>query len=251
MMYRAILAALPIALSVTVTGASASSYQELFPNPDGLDQQQQLRNVGWCGGNAGDPFCENRPGDTNPDTDNDGGEGAVSVGNGQDGAPGFLFWSQKGINADKYVYTEEFGWQTALFESLSWWQRDSSDVEGTRLMFEIDDGDWYVSKEFWNSTNDDAWEQKTVTDLSALSFVNYGAVAGGLLPGGDVETGSAVALPDGAVTAWGFSWNKALEGNKRIDSVELHTSPIPLPPAAALMLAGLGGLGVIRARRAT
>src|SRR6056297_1155681 len=122
---KTVLASAGVALALMAGSASASIYQELFPNPNGVDQQQQLRNVGWCGGNAGDPACANRPGDTDPDTDNDGGEGAVSVGTGQDGDAGFAFWSQKGINADGFLFTEEFSFDLTPQTVFTWFQRDS------------------------------------------------------------------------------------------------------------------------------
>lgn len=244
-MTRNTIVAASIACVALSSNAFALQYNETFPS--GAEQVEQLRTVGWCGGNAGDPICLNRPSD--PGNRNfDSNEGAVSVGVGQDGTNGFAFFSQPATHADGFLFTQEFVFNTSDFISLSWYQRDNTSADETRLAFEIG-GNWFVESTGRKSSSSTAWEKFTVNDLSTLSFVNYGVGGNGgtLLPSGDAAGGFAAGLPTGIVTSWGFAWDDRTGSTNRIDTIELHV--VPLPAAAWLLLAVSGGLIAAKRRR--
>jgi hypothetical protein len=181
-------------------------------------QDEKLRLEGWCGGNAGDQFCNNPPGTVA----NQGGEGAISVGNGQGDTPGFAFWSQTAINADSFLYTEEFAGTTNLSE-LTWHQRDgrnTTDSDPMRVAFKIG-STWYISTTVWTQPNNAAWVEQTA-DLTTLTFFSRPQI-GTTLPDGSVPVGGTpvVNLPDGQVAAFGFWWDGPKTATSRIDNVRL------------------------------
>jgi hypothetical protein len=209
--------------SLAFVGAAAHAadvtvYEEKFPST-GMQppsQDEKLRLEGWCGGNAGDQFCNNPPGTVA----NQGGEGAISVGFGQDGDRGFAFWSQTAINADSFLYTEEFAGTTNL-SKLTWYQRDSG-VEPMRVAFKIG-STWFISTDTWIQPASGEWLPQTA-DLTALSFFSRTQI-GTILPDGGVPgPGPVVSLPDGQVAAFGFWWDGPKGAISRIDNVKL-TSP--------------------------
>lgn len=212
--------ALMVALVIGAKAAAAdvTAYEETFPSP-GVQpptQDQQLRIEGWCGGNAGDQFCNNPPGTTA----NQGGEGAISTGNGQDGAPGFAFWSQTAIGADSFLYTAEVEGLSGL-GSVSWYQRDSG-VEPLRLAFKIG-STWYISDQVWTQPNSAQWQLQSA-DLDSLTFFTRTQV-GTTLPDGGVPIASpSVTLPSGELAAFGFWWDGPKNANSRIDTVKLFAA---------------------------
>jgi len=191
-------------------------YQETFPWTDTTTQDLELRDQGWCGGNAGDKFCDNAP-----VTDaNQGGEGAISSGNGPDETPGFAFWSQTGINADSFLYTDEFPFDSSQLISVTWKQRNSGD-DPARLAFRIG-SDWYISDQtFVDDTN--TWVTTTV-DLSSLTFFLRSDDDNDptTLPGGGVPASpGGLSLPAGTVNAFGFWWDGPKTATSRVDDVTL------------------------------
>ncbi len=204
---------------IAANAADVTIYEETFPSPGAQPptQDQQLRIEGWCGGNAGDQFCNNPPGTVA----NQGGEGAISVGAGQGGSPGFAFWSQKGINADSFLYTEEVS-GTSRLSAVTWYQRDSGS-EPLHLAFKIG-STWYVSDQVWTQPDSSQWLQQTA-DVPALTFFTRTQI-GTTLPDGSVPvTSPAVSLPlDQPLAAFGFWWNGPKGNTSRIDTVRLAVS---------------------------
>jgi hypothetical protein len=241
-------------------------YQETFPwtgtqqNPQAQDKE--LRNQGWCGGNAGDSFCNNPPSTAPGDPPNEGGEGAISAdpGGGSTVTPSqninndpqgplvtdsFAFWSQTRISAKSFLYTNEYSLQSSRVLSVSWDQRDSSD-DPTHLAFCID-GQWHVSQDSW-SNDSDSWAN-TAVDLAGLTFFVVGACSD-TLPGGDINVAPGGPLPSGLITAFGFWWDSDKTGTSRVDNVRLigKVDSVPaLSPWAVVILAGL--LAIIGMRR--
>jgi hypothetical protein len=274
---RANVALLVLAASVGTSAAFGQTvvtlYQETFPWTDTQDdpaQDNELRNQGWCGGNAGDEFCNNPPQDGD-DPPNEGGEGAISVSAGSDVTPSeninnnpqgplvtdaFAFWSQSDINAQSFMYTQEYQPQVSQVTAVSWDQRDNGD-DPTHLAFCVD-GQWHVSDQFWSNNSGD-WAN-TEVDLSSLTFFVVGPCPG-TLPGGGVPTTSdALSLPSGQITAFGFWWDSNKTANSRFDNVRLLgiddtdrpvVEPIPaISGVGAVTLAlGLMGLGGFFARQ--
>lgn len=187
-------------------------YQEKFPfTTIGASQDEELRNQGWCGGNAGDAFCDNPPGTVA----NQGGEGAISVGTGEDGDVGFAFWSQRAISADSFLYTDEYMFNSSELTSVTWYERDSG-TDPTHLAFRIGT-DWYISDQTWFDNSGD-WVLKTA-DLSTLTFFKRSGAAA-TLPDGGVSLGG-LELPAGQVNAFGFWWDGPKTANSRVDTVTL------------------------------
>jgi hypothetical protein len=215
----ALLVALLASFGATAHGADVTVYEETFPSTgvQPPSQDEKLRLEGWCGGNAGDQFCNNPPGTVA----NQGGEGAISVGFGQDGERGFAFWSQTRINADSFLYTEEFAGTSNLSE-LTWYQRDgsnTSDSDPMRVAFKIG-STWYISTTVWTQPNNAAWVEQTA-DLLTLGFFARPQI-GTILPDGGVPgPGPAVFLPDGQIVAFGFWWDGPKGSTSRIDNVRL------------------------------
>ena len=239
------LAVLPTAICGLFTlvslDAQAALFTETFPSTGdfaGVVQGQdlELRAQGWCGGNAGDAFCSNPPGTVA----NQGGEGAISVGNGPDGTAGFAFWSQTGINADSFLYTQKAPFNTAQVPAITWQQRDSGN-DPTHLALKIG-GNWFISDQTWNN-NSSEW-QLQAADLGALTFFVRSQPDPDVLPGGGTAPGGLPLPSDQIVSAFGFWWDGPKTGTSRIDDV----TAVPLPAAAWMMLAGLGAIGVLRRR---
>lgn len=229
--------------------AAAALYSERFPFNGGT-QDQALRNEGWCGGNGGDPFCNNPVGGPG---DNQGGEGAISAGGtGPDGEIGFAFWSQKGTNADSFLYTDEFSFNTSINPVVSWFQRDSAAGDATdpaRVALKIG-SDWYVSGETFShvGANADDWQAQSAT-LADLTYFTI-AQSGNLLPDIDttrdgIPTAFAALPADATVDAFGFWWGDDKVATSRFDDV--HVTPIP--GAAVLFASGVAALGYARRRR--
>lgn len=260
---RGLLAAFVGGFFVAATGADAASlsYTEDFTFPAGATSQDAaLRGapINWCGGNAGDSVCDNPVAGSG--SANEGGEGAISASSDlfdADGNPGdFMFWSQRRINADSWLFTESAPFHTGGQIELNWFQRDSirrGDADPTRLFFRIGT-DYYVSNETFKNPNNDksaaGWLQFTVdpTSLTYAMFDNSAMPL--LLPDLDFAAGSAV-LPEAAmVDAFGFYWDGPKSTIARFDNVELTASPIPLPAGGVLLVAGLGALVVTQRRTA-
>ncbi|MCU0855552.1 MAG: VPLPA-CTERM sorting domain-containing protein [Rhodobacteraceae bacterium] len=236
MTFRSVISALAVAAGLTLpAAASAATYTETFPY-SGPNQEQSLASAGWCGGNAGDAYCQAPT----------GGEGAVSSGTGRGGTQGFAFWSQRGIGADSFLFTDEFTFRTSANPILSWYQRDSGVSDPMRIALLIGT-DWYIS--------DTVYQQPVVTDwllrsaeLDTLTWFVRGT--GGntaILPGGGVGTGGVLLPADQLVSAFGFWWDGPKTANSRIDDVTVNV--IPVPAALPLLLAGLGGLALVARRR--
>jgi hypothetical protein len=231
-----------LALAITAFGASsvsAATYKETFPYT-GPTQEQSLRDQGWCGGNAGDAFCNNSA----------VGEGAISVGAGVDGTPGFAFWSQTRIGADSFLYTNEFTFRTSQKPVLSWYQRDSRNGQGladpARIALLIGT-DWYISDTTYSSASATDWMLMTA-DLGALTWFLRGT--GGnpaVLPDGGVGTGGSALPADQLVSAFGFWWDGPKSATNRFDDVSV--SVVPVPAALPLLLAGMGALAFAARRR--
>jgi hypothetical protein len=198
--------------------AQVPLYQEKFPyETGGGTQDEQLRSQGWCGGNAGDQFCDNPPGTGA----NNGGEGAISTGNGQDGDPGFAFWSQTGIGADSFLYTDEITFASSELSSITWYQRDSAN-DPLHLAFRIGT-DWYISDQTWTQPIASTWVPQTV-DLSSLTFFQR-SQSGTALPDGSVPSSpGGLSLPSGDVNAFGFWWDGPKSNTSRVDTVTLLTA---------------------------
>jgi hypothetical protein len=232
-----------LALAITAFGAasaSAATYTETFPYT-GPTQEQSLRDQGWCGGNAGDAFCNNLA----------GGEGAISTGNGVGGTQGFAFWSQTAVNADSFLYTNEFTFRTSQKPVLSWYQRDSARngvTDPARIALLIGTS-WYISDTTYSHVSATDWVLKTA-DLGALTWFVRGT--GGntsVLPNGGVGTGGALLPTDQLVSAFGFWWDGPKVATSRFDDVSV--SVVPVPAALPLLLAGIGALAIAARRRKT
>jgi MYXO-CTERM domain-containing protein len=245
--------------SVPVAASSMILYQETFPWTGTFSQDAELRNQGWCGGNAGDAFCNN-PQVPGPGSPNQGGEGAISVSAGSTVTPSvninnnpqpplvtdaFAFWSQTGINAQSFMYTEEYMLDVALLDSVMWDQRDNV-ADPMHLAFRILD-DWYISEQTFTQPDNTQWIAQSA-ELASLSFFQ---IDGGgdlsTLPGGNSGPLFA-ALPAGTINAFGVWWDSDKTGNSRIDNFKLLTADAPLPGTLWLMAAALVGLAAKRRR---
>jgi hypothetical protein len=219
-------------------GSAAATYTETFPFDPAFSQEGNLPLVGWCGGNAGDAFCQTPV----------GGEGAVSAGAGLGGAPGFAFWSKTGQNADSFLFTDEFTFRTGQNPILSWHQRDSGVSDPMHIALLVGT-DWYIS--------DATFQQPLVTDWILMSaqldmltwFVRGTGGNTSVLPGGGVATGGVLLPEDELVSAFGFWWDGPKTATSRIDDVSV--SIVPVPAALPLLLAGIGGLALVARRRKT
>ena len=233
--------ALSLALLLSVPGAggaAAATYTETFPY-SGPTQEQSLRNEGWCGGNAGDLFCDNIS----------GGEGAISQGIGVGGTQGFAFWSQTAIGADSFLYTTEFTFRTSQGPRLSWGQRDSarSGVTDPARIALLVGTDWYISDTTYSHVSATDWMLMSA-DLGALTwFVRGTGGTPSVLPGGGLGTGGIVLPADQIVGAFGFWWDGPKVATSRFDDVSI--SVVPTPTALPLLLAGLGALALAARRR--
>jgi hypothetical protein len=228
--------ALTAGLSFAAVAASAATYTETFPFDPAFNQEENLPLVGWCGGNAGDAYCQSPV----------GGEGAVSSGIGRDGTPGFAFWSKKGQNADSFLFTDEFTFRTSEKPVLSWYQRDGGTSDPMRIALLIGT-DWYISDTIYQHASTTDWMLMSA-ELDMLTWFVRGT--GGdtsVLPGGGVGTGGTFLASDQLVSAFGFWWDGPKTANSRIDDVSV--SFVPVPAALPLLLAGLGGLALVARRR--
>jgi hypothetical protein len=209
-----------VSLLLGGAGVRAQTYQESFPST-GIQpptQDEQLRLQGWCGGNAGDVGCANPPGTPA----NQGGEGAISTGAGQDGAAGFAFWSQTGIGADSFLYTEEIAGSSFVgLTSMSWYQRDSgSDPLHVAVMIE---DDWYISDSTFTQPDSTMWLLQSIDFTTSTFFTR--TQTGNTLPDGGVGVGGA-ALPTGQpIDAVGFWWDGPKTATSRIDNVTVQGVP--------------------------
>jgi hypothetical protein len=227
-----------ILLALTASRAAAATYTETFPY-SGPTQEESLRDQGWCGGNAGDAFCNSIA----------GGEGAISTGNGVGGTQGFAFWSQTGINADSFLYTTEFTFRTSQNPVLSWYQRDSarSGVTDPARIALLLGTDWYISDTTWSHVSATDWVLMSA-DLAALTwFVRGTGGDSSVLPDGGVATGGTALPADQFVSAFGFWWDGPKVATSRFDDVSV--SVVPLPATLPLMIAGLGALAFAARRR--
>ena len=237
MTFRSMIAATTFAtaLSLPAAGASAATYTETFPYT-GPTQEQSLRNAGWCGGNAGDAYCQT------PVV----GEGAISSGNGRDGAPGFAFWSKKGQHADSFLFTDEFAFRTSRNPVLSWYQLDSGTSDPIHIALLIGT-DWYISDQTYRHASATDWMLMSAKLGSLTWFVRGTGGNTAIFPGGGVGTGGSLLPADALVSAFGFWWDGPKTANSRIDDVSV--SIVPVPGALPLLLAGLGGLAFVARRR--
>lgn len=238
-MTRIVSAGLLLASALAVTPAAASTLLHQSFDYAGPTQDEALRapSVGWCGGNAGDTFCGNSPGTIA----NQGGEGAVSTGNGVGGTQGFAFWSQTGINADSFLYTHIVSFETQEAGTrLSWFQSDSDPV-GTRIAL-LSGSSWYISDQVFsyvrNFTGDWGALSAVVEDLTYFQRDTGGNPS--VLPGGGVGTGGLSLTLGATVDALGFWWDGPKSNTSRIDEVSL--APVPVPGALPLLIAALVGL---------
>ncbi|WP_295885900.1 VPLPA-CTERM sorting domain-containing protein [uncultured Thiohalocapsa sp.] len=247
-----------------ITGAANGNivYQETFPFTRELTQDAELRNQGWCGGNAGDAFCNN-PQVPGPGSPNQGGEGAISASPGSTVTPSldinnnpqgplavdaFAFWSQTGTNAQSFMYTQEYMLDVAMLDAVMWDQRDSS-ADAMHLAFRILD-DWYISEQTFTQPDASQWIAQSAS-LASLSFFQ---IDGGgdqtILPGGD--SGPLFAsLPAGTINAFGVWWDSDKTHTSRIDNFKLVAAEAPLPGTLWLVggaLAGMAGMRRLRAK---
>jgi hypothetical protein len=263
------LAALALAAFVTPAHSAEILYQETFPytgTQADPSQDNELRNQGWCGGNAGDAFCDNPPGTVA----NNGGEGAISSGAGSTETPSqdinndpqgpvvtdaFAFWSQKAINADSFMYTQEFSLRASQLEQVQWDQSDSAETQADALHLAFRIGtDWYISDQSftYQRPSSGVWSPQTA-NVSALTFF---MVDGGgdpsTLPGGGVQSGG-LSLPDAPINAFGVWWDGPKTGNSRIDNFILRGQPAPVPAletwSVLLLALTLVGVAMVRLNR--
>jgi hypothetical protein len=254
-----VLVLLALGLLTAGAGHAAILYQETFPySTAATGQDQELRNQGWCGGNAGDNGCNNPPGTVA----NNGGEGAISAGGpgstlqvsqnvnnspqGTLGLDSFGFWSQTGISADSFFYTEEFKLQSSALSTIRWDVRDGAPnasptarFDPQHLAFRIG-ANWYISDQIW--TNSNIWATNSV-DLVNLTFFMRPSI-GGVLPGGNLPgAAGGLALPDAEINAFGLWWDGPKTANSRIDNFTLIGAvAVPNPPTLALVALALAGL---------
>jgi hypothetical protein len=217
--------------------ANAAILKETFPWTGTTTQDQELRDQDWCGGNAGDAFCNNPPGTVA----NQGGEGAISAGNGRDGTPGFAFWSQTGINADSFLYTEKVSFNPSEVPEISWYQRDSGS-DPMRVAFKSG-SDWYISDQIFTQPDESTW-QLQVAELATLTFFQR-TQSGSTLPGGGVPGApGGLPVPDLVADAFGFWWDGPKTATSRLDDVNV----VPLPGAVWLLASGVAAVGAMRHR---
>jgi hypothetical protein len=250
------------AMFVATQSNAVVLYQETFPySTTAAGQDLELRNQGWCGGNAGDAFCNNPPAGSG--SNNEGGEGAISVSAGSTLRPSnnvnnnpqgilqtdsFAFWSQTAINADSFLYTNEYLIQSAQLESIVWDTRDSTGGgvgNQEHLAFLIGD-DWYISDQFWiNTTN--MWTTVSVDLVDLTFFVR--SFDGTTLPGGGLPATSPniAMLPDADIRAFGVWWDGPKNKTSRIDNFTLN-GRVPAPATLALLGLGLAAIGYQRKR---
>jgi hypothetical protein len=234
------------AATLLAPAAGAAVFGETFAYTGG-GQDQALRAAGWCGGNAGDAFCDNPV--AGKGSANEGGEGAISAGGrGPDGAIGFAFWSQTGIGADSFLYTDRVSFEAGDVPTVTWFQRDSARggvSDPARLALRVGD-DWYISGRTFGhvGTDGDDWQRQEATLADLDWFVR--AQSGDTLPGGGVAAAMANLPADASVSALGFWWDGPKVATSRFDDV----SAVPIPGAAVLLGTGVAALGWARRRRA-
>jgi hypothetical protein len=159
---------------------------------------------------------------------------------------GFAFWSQTGIGADSFLFTDEFTFRTSEKPVLSWYQRDSGVSDAMRIALLIGT-DWYISDSVYKHASATEWLLQSA-ELDMLTWFIRGT--GGntsILPGGGVGDGGFLLPTDQLVSAFGFWWDGPKTANSRIDDVTVTV--VPVPAALPLLLAGLGGLALAARRR--
>lgn len=239
-MSRILAASIILAAGFAAAPALASTYHQSFDYL-GPTQDEALRNLGWCGGNAGDAFCNNPPGTAA----NNGGEGAVSVGAGFDGNQGFAFWSQTAINADAFLYTNAFGFSTQAGGTRMSWHQSDSDPVGARIAL-LSGTTWYISHEVFSHVRSEEgdWGGMSAV-LEELAYFSRDASADpSSLPGGGVGVDSLFLADGTAIDAFGFWWDGPKSATSRVD--ELSLAPVPLSASLPLLIAAIGALGLAR-----
>ena len=214
-----------VSLLLAAAGADAQTYEETFPS-SGVQpptQDEQLRLEGWCGGNAGDVGCDNPPGIPA----NNGGEGAISTGAGQDGDPGFAFWSQTAIGADSFLYTEEIAASSFLgLTSMSWYQRDASmgnpGSDPLHVAVMIAD-DWYISDSTFTQPDSTMWLLQNIDFTTSTFFTR--TQTGNTLPDGGVGVGGRRCPQVSRSTPWGSGGMARRRRTSRIDNVTVQGVP--------------------------
>lgn len=198
-------------------------YPETFNWPGGDSQSRALRNLGWCGGIAGDLFCDNpRSGSVNQRD-----EGDVSRRN-YAGDDSFAYWSQARIAADRLMYADGLSLDPSNLVSVMWNQSDISN-DPLHLAFKIG--------------NDRNISGQSFT--SGLTFSSR-TQSGNVLPGGGFES-AALGLPSGTSEALGVGWDGKDTGISQSDNFTLIA--VPLPPAAWLYGSAILGVGMLGRRK--
>jgi len=227
------LATLVMGLLLTCSANAAVVYSETFPKGTGSVDEVWLEQTGWFGGHVGDIFAGNVV----------SGEGAI--GRCDAGDDCLAFFSKKNINADLFLYTNEFSFNTSILGSVSF-DAVNSNTQEMLLSFLVGNT-WYVSETgSRHTTGNGSTIESFIFNPMELTYSTYDLVA----DGSDFRLGGATGLTGQSladnveVSAFGITVTEKLTGTLRIDNFQV--SSVSAPSAVALLLLSLVVLRVKR-----
>lgn len=210
-----------ISLLVSNFANAGIIYSENFEGHVGATQVEQFYNAGWFGGHTGDEAFVNRS--------NIVGEGAIGT---DPFNNSFVYFSKKGIQADAYIYTNNFS--SFLVGSIGFltFNTFSSSSRQMELMLLIDDAIWLVASEGIRHTAGIKINQNQEINPFDYSYDSFSVSE--KLPGPRDSSKTGVGLNDylnGSVTALGFRISETLDGTIRFDNFKVSevSAPVTLP----------------------
>lgn len=212
-----------VLISLLVSGVANAGliYQENFEGHSGSTQVEKFYNAGWFGGHTGEDAFENRS--------NIIGEGAIGT---ESGGNSFVYFSKKAIQADAYIYTNNFS--SFFLNSIGYlsFNTSSSTSRQMELLLLIDNTVWLAATGGVRHTAGNKINQNQSIDPFDYSYDSFSV--SGILPGPRQLLKTGVSLNDylnGSVTALGFRISETLDGTVRFDNFQVSkvSAPATLP----------------------